>query len=81
MPHWLHLITSTYFLTIISSLIARTMGERYRREMLAHGGGKHPSDLVQGKPLIIIIIAIHDRKWSHRFLKVTRYNFQPSRAC
>ncbi|XP_037382928.1 mitochondrial intermediate peptidase isoform X2 [Talpa occidentalis] len=28
----------------------RTAGERYRREMLAHGGGKEPMLMVQGKP-------------------------------
>merc|ERR1712156_834598 len=33
--------------------LSRTMGTRYREKMLAHGGEKHPSELVQdmlGKP-------------------------------
>ena len=26
----------------------RVMGEKYRHEVLAHGGGKHPSELFEG---------------------------------
>lgn len=33
-----------------SPLLPRAAGERYRREMLAHGGGKEPLLMVQGKP-------------------------------
>lgn len=31
------------------TVICRVMGERYRREMLAHGGSKEPTLMVQGK--------------------------------
>ena len=27
------------------------MGEKYRNEVLAHGGGKHPAELVEGTSL------------------------------
>ena len=30
------------------------MGEKYRKEVLAHGGGKHPTELVEGIPLYIM---------------------------
>lgn len=33
-----------------ASCLRRATGERYRREMLAHGGGREPLLLVQGKP-------------------------------
>lgn len=31
------------------SIFVRDMGERYRREMLAHGGAKEPMLMVEGK--------------------------------
>lgn len=30
--------------------VPRAAGDRYRREMLAHGGGREPGLMVQGKP-------------------------------
>lgn len=35
---------------LTASCLPRATGERYRREMLAHGGGREPMLLVQGKP-------------------------------
>uniref|UniRef100_A0A8C7DVC7 Mitochondrial intermediate peptidase n=1 Tax=Oncorhynchus kisutch TaxID=8019 RepID=A0A8C7DVC7_ONCKI len=37
----------------------RDMGERYRREMLAHGGSKEPMLMVQGKELTLTIFLGH----------------------
>lgn len=36
--------------TLSAALFVRDMGERYRREMLAHGGAKEPLLMVEGKP-------------------------------
>lgn len=33
----------------VCSCCCRETGERYRREMLAHGGGKEPMMMVEGK--------------------------------
>lgn len=44
----------------VSSLPRRAAGERYRREMLAHGGGKEPMLMVQGKTkqgLVTLVIS------------------------
>lgn len=35
-------------LSLHSSVFAREMGERYRQEMLAHGGAKEPMLMVEG---------------------------------
>lgn len=34
--------------SVFVSLFVRDMGERYRREMLAHGGAKEPMLMVEG---------------------------------
>ena len=33
---------------VMDELFCRCMGQRYREEMLQHGGGIHPTLLVQG---------------------------------
>lgn len=36
------------FSSVSGSVFVRDMGERYRREMLAHGGAKEPMLMVEG---------------------------------
>lgn len=41
-------------LSLYSSVFAREMGERYRQEMLAHGGAKEPMLMVEGNLSLLI---------------------------
>ncbi len=38
--------------------LCRSMGEKYRSEVLVHGGGKHPAELVEGTFLFPLVLSV-----------------------